>query len=301
MCASTRQKKRKSASPTPKSKKQKSASPTPTSNTELLNDWHKHRDGLTTEEKALIDRETAAARAAGGSRLAAARHLLVVRRFLVGDATNPKQMKLWSAYLAANLPGFSISRAQVFKDISAAKAAEELFPATFLNVFIDSGYALNVRPTAEAPLGKFTEPSKHRLSHLMGDELGEQECLEVLADVADAIKAEAKRNRPTPTPQSADEKRSRILKAIHEAVIDGIEDLAKAIEPGEEYSAMRLRDDLETIVCRVLKATGIDALELEPKALPEDFKSLSLPVPAPKPPKKHRPSKGALAKAATAA
>lgn len=231
----SRTKKKSSPPPTPTSKKRKSASPTPTSNTEPMLVWHRHYEALAAEKQETIKRETAAARAASASRLAVALHLMVVRRILVGDATNPKQMKLWSAYLAANLPGFSISRAQVFKDISAAAAAEELFPATFLSAFIDGGYALSVRPTAEAPLGKFTEPSKHRLSHLTGDELGERECLEVLADVAAAIKAEAKKNRIKPT-LTIQQQRDGIYADIHNDVISGMEKLSRAIEPGFSYT-----------------------------------------------------------------
>ena len=256
-------------------KKKKSASPTATSNSQQQELWCRHRDFLSPEEKETVERETRAARAAGGSRLAAAMHLLVVRRILVGDATNPKQMKLWSAYLAANLPGFSISRAQVFKDISAAAAAEKLFPATFLGVFIDHGYALNVRPTAEAPLGKFTEPSKHCLSHLTGVELGERECLEVLADVAATIKAEAKSNRNNKPSLTLQQQRDAIYADIHNDVVSGIEKLSHAIEPGFSYTMTDFRDDLETIVGRLMTAAGFDVLDVETKNLPEGCNRLS--------------------------
>lgn len=206
--------------------------------------------------------------------------LRVVRRILVGDATNPKQMKLWSAYLAANLPGFCISRAQVFKDISAAAAAEELFPATFLSVFIESGYALNVRPTAEAPLGKFTEPSKHRLSHLTGDALGEKECLEVLADVADAIKAEAKKNRPIKPTLTVQQQRGVIYANIHNAIVSGVVQLSGTTEPSYAYTLTDVRDDLELILGRIMTAARLDVLDVETKNLPEGFNRLSLPCPA---------------------
>lgn len=272
----SRQKRSKSTLPRPKSKKQKSASPTPTSNSQQQELWCRHRDGLSTEEKEIVERETNLARAAGGSRLAAALHLLVVRRILVGAATNPKQKKQWSAYLAANLPGFSISRAQVFKDISAAAVAQELFPTTFLNAFVTGGYALNVRPTVEQPLGKFTEPSKHRLSHLISDELGERECLEVLADVADAIKADAKKKRDEKPTLTLQQRRDGIYADIHNAVVSGIEKLSSAMERGYSYTLTDVRDDLELIVNRIMTAVGIDALELEPRPLPEGFDRLRL-------------------------
>lgn len=272
-----RPKKLKSTSPAAASKKRKSASPTATSNTEQMLVWHRHYEALTPEKQETIQRETSAARAAGGSRLAVALHLQVVRRILVGDATNPTQKKLWSAYLAANLPGFSISRAQVFKDMSAAAAAQELFPTTFLNAFVTSGYALNVRPTVEQPLGKFTEPSKHRLSHSKGDELGEKECLEVLAAAAEAIKAEAKRKRDEkPKKLTAEQKRKRILADLHNDTIGYFERLAKAIEPGDSYTAMHLRDDLEEFLCRLMTAMEIDALEPRQISLPDGFKPLNL-------------------------
>lgn len=240
--------------------------------------WHRHHEALTREEKETIERETAAARAAGGSRLAVAMHLMVVRRILRGDATNPTQKKLWSAYLAANLPGFSISRAQVFRDIDAAEAAEELFPQVgFLKVFVDSGYALNVRPTVQQPLGKFTEPCKHRLSHLTGDELGEPGYLEVLADAADAIKAEAKRNRIAKPEVTLQVKRDGIYADIHNAVVSGMEKLSRAIEPGFSYTMRDFRDDLETIVGRLMTAAGFDVLDVETKNLPEGFNRLNVP------------------------
>jgi len=273
----SRTKKKSSPPPTPTSKKRKSASPTPTSNSHQQELWCRHRDCLSPEERETVERETNAARAAGGSRLAVALHLLVVRRILCGDATNSKQKKLWSAYLAANLPGFSISRAQVFKDISAAAGAEEIFPTTFLNVFVSSGYALNVRPTVEQPLGKFTEPSKHRLSHLTGDELGEPECLEVLANVADAIKAEAKRNRDNKPVVSLQQQRDGIYADIHNSIVSGMEKLSRAIEPGFSYTTTDFRDDLETIVGRLMTAVGFDVLDVETKNLPEGFKRLSAP------------------------
>ncbi len=266
-----------------RTKKKSSPPTTPTSNTELLNDWHRHLDCLDAKEKALIERETEAARAAGGSRLAVALHLMVVRRILVGDATNPRQKKLWSAYLAANLPGFCISRAQVFKDISAAAVAEGFFPAAFLNAFLADGYALNVRPSVEEPLGKYTKPCQHALAELNSEELNEKQCQSVLADVAADIKAAAKSNRTPPVKLSAEEKRFQIFKDIHEIVLSSLEDLAKAVEEGDEYPTSNVRDELEEIVGRLLSATGIETLDLEQRRLPEGYRSLNLPAPAVKP------------------
>jgi hypothetical protein len=286
---------------TAKSKKRKSASPTPTSNTELLSDCHQHRAGLTTEEKAFIDRETDAARAAGGSRLAAAKHLLIVRRFLVGDATNPKQKKLWSAYLAANLPGFCISRSQVFKDMKAAEIAEEIFPAAFLNEFVTGGYALNLRPTVEEPLGKFTEPCQQILAKLKSEELNAVQFRTVLSEAASIVKENAKKNRAPRASESADEKRARIMKAIHEAILDGLEDLALAIEEGDEYPTSNGRDELEEIVGRLLTATEIETLDLGQRRLPEGYRSLNLPAPAPKPLKTETRSSRSEARVAKAA
>jgi hypothetical protein len=273
----SRTKKKSSPPPTQTSKKRKSASPIPTSNSHQQELWCRHRDCLSPEVRETVERETNLARAAGGSRLSVALHLLIVRRILCGDATNSKQKKLWSAYLAANLPGFSISRAQVFKDISAAAAAQEVFPTTFLNAFVNSGYALNVRPTVVQPLGKFTEPSKHRLSKLPSDELGEQECLELLALAAEAIKAEAKRNRNDKPTVTLQVKRDGIYADIHNSVIRGMEKLSRAIEPGYSYTATDFRDDLETIVGRLMTAAGFDALDAETKNLPEGFNRLNVP------------------------
>jgi hypothetical protein len=177
-------------------------------------------------------------------------------------------------------PGSSLQGHQC---CGGAAAAENIFSTTFLSVFISSGYALNVRPTVEEPLGKFTEPSKHGLSHLRGDELGEAECLELLADVAPKIKAKAKKNRPAKSVASAQEKRERILADIHNHVIKRIAWLPDAIEPGDSYTSMHLRDDLELIVNRIMTAAGIDVLELEPRPLPDGYESLPHPVPVPMP------------------
>lgn len=267
----------KSTSPTAASKKRKSVSPTPTPITEPTLVWHRHYQALAPDKQETIQRETAAARAAGGSRLAVAMHLMVVRRILRGDATNPKQKKLWSAYLAANLPGFCISRAQVFRDISAAEAAEETFPAVFLAEFISGGYALSVRPSVEEPIGKFTAPCKQILVKLDPEHLSSEECAAVLTEASAIIRAEAKKNRTGKTALTAEDKRESILTSLHNTAVSFFSDLAQAIEPGDSYNAMHVRDDLEEIVCRLMTALGVDALELRQVSLPDGFDRLSLP------------------------
>lgn len=262
-------------------KKLKSTSVLPTTDTQQQEMWHRLFDCLKPQDQETILSETSAARAAGGSRLAVALHLRIVRRVLCDDATNAKQKKLWSAYLAANLPGFSISRAQVFRDISAAEAANETFPPAFLAEFISGGYALNVRPSIEEPLGKFTKPCKQILAKLKSEELNEKQCQTVLAEAAAKIKAEAKKNRVHTSLPSAQEKRDRILADIHNLVIKRIAWLPDAIEPGDSYTSMNLRDDLELIVNRIMTAAGIDVLEVEPRSLPEGFERLSLSDSAP--------------------
>jgi hypothetical protein len=272
----SRTKKKSSPPPTPTSKKRKSATPTPPSNSQQQELWYRCRDGLSPEVRETVENETRAARAAGGSRLAAALHLLVVHDALCGDATNPKQKKLWSAYLAVNLPGFYISRSQVFIDIKAAKVARE-FPAAFLNEFLTSGYAINVRPTTREPLGKFTEPCKQILAKLKPEELSGKECQTVLAEAAAIVKAEAKKNRASKTVLTAEEKRERLVAELHNTTIGYFEDLAtEANESGDSYVAMHVRDDLEEFVCRLMTAMDVDALELRQMSLPEGFHRLKL-------------------------
>src|ERR1035437_9221500 len=71
------------------------------------------------------------------------------------------------------------------------------------------------------------------------------------------------------------------LADIHNSVIRRIAWLSDAIEPGDSYASMHLRDDLELIVNRIMTAAGIDVLELEPRSLPEGFERLSLSDSAP--------------------
>ncbi len=262
MCASTHQKKR------------KSASPTTTSNSQQQELWHRHFGNLDPQVKQTIECETRAARAAGGSRLAVAMSLLTVRRILCGDATNPKQKQLWSAYLAVNLPGFYISRSQVFTDIKAAKVARETFPAAFLDEFLASGYALNVRPTVEEPIGKYTKPCQQILAKLKHEELSGKECQTVLAEAAAFIKADAKRSRLARPTLSIQEKRQAIYAEIHNAVISGIEQLSNATEPGYSYSADDVRCDLELILGRIMTAVPLDALDVETRNLPDGLNRL---------------------------
>jgi hypothetical protein len=185
---------------------------------------------------------------------------------------------LWSVYLAANLPGFSISRAQIFRDIDAAEQAERLFPqVSFLKVFVDSGYALNVRPTVDLPLGKFTKPCEHILGQLSSQELGDKECLSVLADAAADIKAQAKQNRIIKPTLTVQQRRNHIYADIHDAVVSGMQKLSRTVERGYSYTLTDFRDDLETIVGRLMTAVGLDVLDVETKSLPDGFNPLSLP------------------------
>ncbi len=239
--------------------------------------WRHHFDCLNSQDKEVILSETRAAQAAGGSRLSIAMHLLVVRDMLIGDATNPTQKKLWSAYLATFLPGLCISRSQLFIDMAAAKAAKETFTPTFLQAFVSGGYALRVRPTVEEPLGKFTKPTRHILLNMKGGDLGEKECLEVLSEASAIIKAEAKKNRDTKPTLTAEEKRNRILADLHNNTIGYFEDLAKAIEAGDSYDSKDVYGDLQDFVSRLMTAMGVDALEPFPRSLPAAFNRLSLP------------------------
>jgi hypothetical protein len=199
-----------------------------------------------------------------------------VHDVLCRDLKGPKQKHRWSLYLKVTLPGVALSRAQVFKDITAWRKAEESFPTPLLDEFLSDGYAFNVRPSVEEPLGKFTEPCQHLLAKLGLEELDERQCRYILGEAATTIKQTAKKSCPRNTPRSADEKRERILAQIHESFLRGMEELTKAVESGESYSAMRVRDDLEFIFGRLMTATQVDALELEPRVLPDGFKRLSV-------------------------
>jgi hypothetical protein len=239
--------------------------------------WLRHFDALSNDDREIIEQETREAKAACGSRLAVAKHLANVRDILCRDLANAKQKRLWTLYLKARLPGLAVSRSQAFRDIKAWETAKENFPAALLDAFLSSGYALSVRPTVEEPLGKNTKPIQRILAKLKSEELNEKQCQIVLADAAAKIKAEAKKNRVHTSALSAQEKRDRILADIHNLVIKRIEELSKAIEDGESYTSMHVRDDLELIVNRLMTGTQTDALELEPKSLPEGFMRLSLP------------------------
>lgn len=236
---------------------------------------------LNPSDQEVIQRETDAAKAVSGSRLSVAKHLSQVREVLCRDWANPKQKHNWTLYLRVALPGLAVSRSQMFRDILSWRKAEETFPQLLLDEFLANGYALTVRPTIEQPLGTMTEECQHLLSKLHGEELNAVQYRGILSEAADRVKTKAKENRAPRVRKSADEKRSRILKDIHEAVISGLEDLVRAIEPGESYPARRVRDDLEEIVCRLMTATDVDDLELRQMSLPEGFEWLSLPDSAP--------------------
>jgi hypothetical protein len=271
----SRQKKVKKASVRKTGKRQLiSSTNSPEQKVEL---WRRHFDCLNSKDKEVILSETRAARAAGGSRLAIAMHLLVVRDMLVGDATNPTQKKLWSAYLAVFLPGLCISRSQLFIDIAAAQSAKQMFSPVFLQTFIEGGYALRVRPTAEEPLGKYTNPCTRILKKLESAELDERQCATVLADASAIIKAEARKNRVAKPALTAEEKRNRILADLHNTTIKYFEDLSKAIEPGDSYESKDVYGDLQDFVSRLMTAMGVDALEPFPRRLPDGFTPLSIP------------------------
>jgi hypothetical protein len=267
-------------------KRKSSPPPTPTTSEQQQEQWERDFAALNPDDQEVVRRGTDAAKAVCGSRLAVAKNLSQVRDVLCRDLTNPKQKRKWTLYLQVMLPGLATSRSQTFRDIQAWRVAQDTFRPEFLNEFLSSGYAFSLRPTIEQPLGKMTEPCQHRLEELGTTPLNSLQLRTVLMDAADAVKRKAKENRAPRPSLTAEQKRNRILKDTHEAVINGLEDLSKAIEQREEYSAMRLRDDLELIVNRLMTATGIPALESEPRELPEGFKSLSLPEPNPKPSKK---------------
>lgn len=238
--------------------------------------WHRHFDALSSDDREIIEHETRKATAACGSRLAVAKHLSNVRSVLCRDLSNPKQKHQWTLYLKVNLPGLASSRTQAFRDIKAWQAAEERFPPCLLEEFLSSGYALAVRPTVDEPIGKYTKPLQQILAKLGPGELNAKECEAVLLESAAIIKAEAKRNRPGKATLSVEERRERILADIHNSVIARIVDLSSAVEPGDSYTSTRVRDDLELIVSRLMTAIGVDALEAEPRSLPEGFEPLSL-------------------------
>lgn len=283
----------------PRPKKAKKQSVPPTNKfEEQVELWHRHFNSFNSQEQETILSETRAAQAAGGSRLAIAMHLLVVRNMLNGEATNPKQKKLWSAYLAVFLPGLCISRSQLFIDLAGAEAAQKAFPPKFLQAFISGGYALRMRPTEQEPLGKFTAYCQHLLTKL-GHQPDEAESKFLLAEAAANIKADAKKSRVKKAALTADEKRKSILEALHNMTLRSFEDLAEAIEIGESYTPMRVRDDLEEFVCRLMTAMEIDDLELRQMPLPEGFNRLNLPDSAVNSSKTDDTSEAALA--ATAA
>lgn len=275
-------------------KKSKSSPPhTPSEIEQQQEQWRRRFDSFSPEKQHLIVSETIAAQEACGSRLAVARHLSLIHDALCLDLKTSKQKREWTLFLKAVLPGLALSRSQVFKDIKAWRVAQETFPAQLLDEFFANGYALSVRPTVEQPLGKMTEPCKHVLEQLGDDELSLVQYRMVLSEAANIVKDNAKKNRAPRTPESAEEKRDRLLADFHNLAVGHLEDLAKAIEPGESYTSMRVRDDLEIIVRRLMVATGVEALELEPRSLPEGYRSLNLPALAPKPRKTALPRKGA--------
>jgi hypothetical protein len=175
------------------------------------------------------------------------------------------------------LPGLAVSRSQAFRDIKAWETAKEKFPVALLDAFLSGGYALSVRPTVEEPLGRYTKPCKQVLAKLKSEQPNEKQCATVLDEATAIIKAKAKKNRAAETPLTADEKHDRLLKDFHNLAVSYFEDLAKAVLPGESYSARDVRDDLEAFLCHFLTAAGLDVLEFEPRSLPEGYKSLSLP------------------------
>lgn len=282
-------------------RRNKSASsppPKPTTSDQQQEQWERHFATLAPEDQECIERETREAKAVSGSRLGAAKHLSKVHDVLCRDLKNPKQKRQWTLYLRVTLPGVAVSRSQMFRDIQAWRVAQDTFRPEFLNEFLSSGYAFNVRPTVEQPLGKMTEPCQQILAKLKPEELNGVQFRTVLAEAANIVKENAKKNRAPRTPLSADEKRSQILKGIHETVLSGLEDLARAIEPGQKYPTSNVRDELEEIVGRLLTATGIETLELERRVLEDGYRSLSLPVPAPKPRKKTTNAGGARVRVA---
>lgn len=283
-------------------KRKPSPVPTRTTSEQQQEEWERLFATFTPAEKETVERGTKAAKAAAGSRLAVAMNLLQVRDVVCRDLTNPKQKRKWTLCLRVTLPGLATSRSQTFRDMLVVSKAKERFPASLLDEFIASGYALNVRPTAEEPLGRMTKPLLHVLEQIGDDvELNSAQCRTVLAEAANIVKKNAKESRAPRTPRSAEEKRERILHSIHEVVISSLEDLAKAIEPGDEYPARNLRDDLELIVGRLLTATGIEALDLELRSLPEGYECLNLPAPAPKPRRNATRSGGSRTQVAKAA
>jgi hypothetical protein len=252
------------------------------SNSEVQQEqWLRHFDALSTDDREIIEQETREAKAACGSRLAVAKHLANVHDVLCHDLANAKQKRPWTLFLMACLPGLAVSRSQAFRDIKAWKKAKKEFPAPFLDAFLSSGYALSVRPTADEPLGKYTKPCERVLAELNSEGLNEKQCETVLAEVAATIKAEAKRNRVGNNKAlTAEQKRNRLLADLHNSTIDSFEHLAKAIERGDSYESKEVCDDLQEFVCRLMTAMGVEGLELRQMSLPDGFRRLSLPCSA---------------------
>ncbi len=241
--------------------------------------WRRYLETLPPEESAIVQQETDAAKVACGSRLTVAKHLSRVHDILCRDLKNAKQKKQWTVYLRVSLPGLAISRSQVFKDIKAWERARTMFPASFLDSFLSSGYALAVRPSVDAPLGKYTEPCQHVLSHLGEVNPTKEQVEQVLTDVVQMLKREAKNSHVPPAKKTAEEKRLKALSDVHEAVISQLLNLIEAVEPNEKYTKMHLRDDLELIIGRLMAATEMDALDIEPRDFPDDFSTLTVPDP----------------------
>jgi hypothetical protein len=261
-------------------RKKISNSQPPTLTTEqALEQWLRHFDTLSADQRAIVEQQTLAAREASGSRLAVAKHLSSVRSVVCANLTNPKQKRMWTLFLRAKLPGLAFSRSQVFKDMQGWEAAQKMFPAAFLDSFLKTGYALAVRPSVDAPLGKYTEPCQHVLSQLGTEDLSESQMEQVLAEVVQMLKDDAKKSRVPQAKKTAEEKRVKALSDVHEYIIAQLLNLAEAVEPNEKYTTMHLRDDLELIMGRVMTATNMEVLDAEPKSLPKGFSKLAVPEP----------------------
>jgi hypothetical protein len=212
---------------------------------------------LDVKKRETINEETEALRESlkQGSALEIGKHLSIVREILapsiLGKSPNSKHKKTWGVYLRASLGGFS--RQTSYNWMDAYEETDKLFPRNFIMAFVESGYAVGLRISKDAPLGKYTDKAKQHTKNRDNMSLAEAEKL--VPQVIAATRAQ-KSNRTTVTP-------SIIMERATDSLVNSVKAFVKK-QTGDD-DATQYREALEGIIGRAMDALKVaDTIKVMP-------------------------------------